>query len=347
MIRRALLLCAGIIAAACFACVQQRPAPAPPTICNPQPFLNNAYMLPAGFQPDPNKNQMLPSSSTPVADPYKTDLMNAYCLASPSFQQQLLGLTAVYIDQTQCSSPTACVASSWGLRERNYSNQTYVALSYGLWSGGLPTYSAFEYLIVSNLLGIASSPITIQANPDTPTMTVLAALAHELGHVKWWQDQVEGKKCSTPPTGSQPLFANNSWLFHDDMTPRFQYFGQERHYNPYGRSRQGNLPKGLVDKDILKNDINTRNTSLENQDLSTIYDGEWASIFATVTPDEDFVETYVLAALIPPMQQTSGAYLKIVIPGQAQPADVMNYFTNPSANTNLYNKGQWVQQCII
>jgi len=346
MIRSAHLLCAIILTGACFACAPISTAPIPPAppppplACDPQPFLSIAYMLPAGFEPDPNKNQTLPSSNTPVVDPYKTDLGKAYCLAAPPFQQQLLGLTAVYIDQSPCA---ACVTKSWGLRERYHQNQTYVALSSGLWTNGVvPNYSAFEDSVVIPALLGAASPITIQANPDTSTMTVLTALVHELGHVKWWQDKVEKKNsCANPPPGSPPYFADYSWPVHDNATPKFQYFGKQRHYNPHHPHNGGNQPRNGVDKDTLIADLGTPQL---NQDLSTIYNGQWASIFATVTPDEDFIETYVLVALIPAMAQTQGTYLKVTLPDQSQ-RDLMSYFNN--ANLNLYSKAQWVQKCIM
>ncbi len=80
-------------------------------------------------------------------------------------------------------------------------------------------------------------------------------------------------------------------------------------------------------------------------DLSEIYsNGLWASLFSTVTPDEDFVETYKLWALTDAGLST----LKITVSGQAA------YLVNPTnpvgfwadGQSDLYLKSQWIKRCF-
>jgi hypothetical protein len=216
MIRYALLLCAGLLTAVCFACVQTT-APLPAAgggnrlfaACangsgDPGPFLNKVYTLSSSYIPS-NMNGYSPPSpiGVPVANPptpsaflaqITTDLGAAYCAASSTFKKQLDALTAVFItcaDQTNCAPSSQNVfTNSWGYREnaldQSVLQRTYVALSADLWNGGnLQLYSSFETSLYFSLLnsGQASPvdlPITIQATDttgaDSKTLTALAAL---------------------------------------------------------------------------------------------------------------------------------------------------------------------------
>jgi hypothetical protein len=309
---------------------------------NPITFLRRTFMLAAGYDPDPDHmNHTLPSGTRPLPDPYCASMTDVYNAASPSFKNQLDSLDATFIiDDSQCPTVSACVQDSWGLRDRA-TKRTFVALSSGLWNNGPPKYSDFQQSVISGLLG-QHSPITINVNPDNATMTILAALAHELGHISWWKNSVEHKSCFSEPI---PVFTDISWIVHDDRTPKFQYFGKERRYDPAHPGAGGNYPKGGVDKDKIKIDYGSPQM---NNDLTVIYSGEWASIFATVTPDEDFVETYVLGGLIPAMQtilpQGQDLLFQIVLPS-GQTANLLGYSGN--SNLDLNQKIQWIKDCTI
>src|SRR4051794_27774990 len=103
----------------------------------------------------------------------------------------------------QCASVTNCsaadeLANSWGLRRiLSGTLGRYVALSGGLWNGGAhaPNYHSYESMLLKQLL---AWPETVSGAPffpptaglgdptDSPRFTVLAALAHEFGHVLWY-----------------------------------------------------------------------------------------------------------------------------------------------------------------
>jgi hypothetical protein len=102
----------------------------------------------------------------------------------------------------------------------------------------------------------------------------------------------------------------------------------------------------LPDKDVIAYDIQNNSPDL-TEDLASVYGGEWASMFATVSPDEDFVETYKMWVLTN-AQTNPLTSLKVAIPNtNPQLTPDMVLFFNGTAGTiyDLYKKGQWVQYC--
>jgi hypothetical protein len=332
---------------------------------DPGPFLNKVYTLPNTFDPSNNTAYVVPVGVMQVAnqgnwlqsnnlEQFTNDLRDAYCQAAPTFRKQLNDLTNVFIT---CATPAACVpigqdifGRSWGYRE-NATNQsvlqhTYIALSADLWPVTLkqspPAFSQFEYGILDNLLMIAPppdpQPITIVANPDTSTLTVLAALAHEVGHIYWRKLDVSEIDCGGP-------FSGYSWD-HADVPRQFHRFGEEQ---PYANGH-GNQPKNRgPDKDNVKQDIMSNNGNVY-RDLRKIYNGNWASLFATVAPDEDFIETYKLWTLM----SAGLSSLQITIPPGSSPpvGDMVAFMKLPplgsgSPATQLSQKNQWIQSCFL
>jgi hypothetical protein len=363
-----MLLCVAVIVAACFACVPTQQTSSSSTsvaafratkvlACdanNPSVFLSRLYTL-SNYDPDPNNSgKLLPVGTPGVSDPYCTSLTNAYNFASPSFRTALDSLTRTFIDTDSCSPGTPC---SWGFYDNHTQRtfNTYVALPASLWSSGgtVPTYpDLIATTIVPDLLAASPvhpnppipSPISVQSNlsaSDMQNLTLVAMLAHELGHIKWWKHGVEklnktSHTCLDPVTGTYTVFADITWKRHSNA-PIWRYFGKE---NP------GNATIDGADKDKLAKDLGTSN---EISDLTTIYDGKWASIFSTVSPDEDYVETYTLIQLVSSMRNTvSGATLQVTLLPNNQVVNLLNYFDNPSDTANfqdLYHKARWIEAC--
>jgi hypothetical protein len=274
-------------------------------------------------------------------------------------------LTAVFItcaDQNNCAPSNQNVfANSWGFREnavdQSVLQRTYVALSADLWGGGhLQPYSSFEYMIYSNLLTPPSQtmpinlPITIRATDtsgtDSTMLTALAALAHEMGHIYWWKLDVEDLDCNN----------NNNYFWRFSWTPmpaaslRFHGFGMEQPPNSVGLG--GSVPKANhKHKDQVLKDYGNgddMHVARAYQDLNNIYgNGYWASLFATVTPDEDFVETYKLWALTSASPGLNS--LQITIPSYptaylVNPFNPVGFIADPQYD--LYNKLQWIKACF-
>ena len=116
--------------------------------------------------------------------------------------------------------------ASWGFREgpgiytltgNQDHYQRYIATSAGPWSGqgvSAPTYSKYEQAILDLLLphiGSFTSNSAPQYQPANPgaeisAMSVLAALAHEFGHVLWYDTFPSGGDYPVP----QPWGTDNS-----------------------------------------------------------------------------------------------------------------------------------------
>ena len=124
----ALTLTAIIVALIFFACaspefrpppppLQTGGAPAPQTVggfCdanNTDPFLNHVHFLTSPVDPVYPYTQKLPVgpslSSTKAANAanIQQDLITAFTIAPPTFQQQLCGLDGIYLNPTGCHRP--------------------------------------------------------------------------------------------------------------------------------------------------------------------------------------------------------------------------------------------------
>jgi hypothetical protein len=117
-------------------------------------------------------------------------------------------------------------------------------------------------------------------------MTVLAVLAHEFGHVLWYD--------TFRPTAGGPYdfdtfcdgtFFVRSWR-HTDKPPEWRNFGD---------AQNSHVPSD-ADADVVDIALALVNQTpgLAGDLLERLYrqKARWASLFAAFSPDEDFVETF-------------------------------------------------------
>lgn len=269
--------------------------------------------------------------STPVTPNYLNDIGNAFGIASPLLQNDLCGdLDYIFIDTDPANKPLV-----WGLRERAHGNRIHVAINQQVLNdleNSLNPYSYYENkYIFYNLLNHQkiNNLYYMTATPDNLKVAVLAILAHEYGHVIWWDKHIDQQKCT------------NDYRYY------YQYSNWPNYYIGRGFHRFGQLNNGQTNDQpdvyrVLQDlDGQQPNPNSAISDLRKIYSGEWASLFATVSLDEDFIETYKLWVLTQP--QTGLTNLPIHFPDQLlpNPIDVVSNFNN-SQNT-LYMKGKWVE----
>ncbi len=333
---RALALCAGIVAILCFACT---PPPGPPPPGPPMSITCNRLdafkakvsilSLPFsiyGARPVPMAARSIDANSVIAAD-----LWSAFCAAPPFFQRDLLGLDNIFVnpcadvnscglaaapvcDRPDCKLSAAQVAAnSWGYREwRSVANagKRYIAISAGLWQDGQHArpLNDFETGLIKQLLFWPSGPGIPQPqylpDPSTqnrPDLTVLAALAHELGHVRWYDAFV------AVPGGSQDLKRLcggaffSSWAANPPAPPS--------HWRDFGILSTHPHRHGLVQISQIQRaipaDLRAAGMLLDlgvdqgaNRFVGIYAPGApWASYFAALSPDEDFVESYKLFVL--------------------------------------------------
>ena len=323
MIRGLSLLCAGIVIAGCFACAPppamafSGPSPLPiasPTCPGDSTFLSHVLLVSAGYDPSNNvANPPPPGIGTPIDSnsPYAPALVNAFQLAPTAFQSRLCSLTAIYINgPANCGSLAACTGNSWGYRPANASNQSYVAISAALWTlpcaDGTTPYvlSCFESDLLDAALGLpaanAQKPRHGHANSEAENfyMTILAALAHEVGHMRWFQ-YLNPNQPGTPnynpnsfcASGIQPGFFTYSWQGPQaqggiTVPSSWLPFGYR---DPTNLHLPGDPQTATIDYYIRNNDLRNAAPLLDRLYLNG---DPWPSFFSTLSPEEDFVETY-------------------------------------------------------
>jgi hypothetical protein len=345
------------------------------------------YLLVPGFSPVDfgscrsaqecaNKGFQGPQSNGQPSPTYLNPILDAYNLAPSYFKNMLCSLNAIYVDPPDTSDPNK--SQAWGMRERATAGlPTHIGISQNIFDSlskaGAP-YAYYENVVTDWLLTPLSPWLNLQqaaaANPnpwianvsyaaspdpasnDPIAIAILGILAHEMGHILWWEYDV-GKypdPNNPPPQPTKlPLFYTFSW--NNKKYPiGYHVFGREDQENPAIN------PPGLRK---LRYEVQYSGPSYTpaSHDLYRIYGykadgtptangGEWASLFSTVSVDEDFVETFKLYVL------TSGncfnltplTALRIQVPnygGSATSIDIIN--NNLCKNTSaLYKKEQWM-----
>lgn len=326
MIRGALILSAGLVAALCFACV---PPPGPSAlrpakfvagiVCPVSDFLGKVSYLTTPFTPTIGA-QLPAGSALPVPGPgtpaYATDLTNAFNAASPDFKQTLCSLDAIYINAVSCANSADCFGNSWGWYQSQPTapNGRVIAISAGLWSEA--NYSRYESDLTQSILpssGViysnASSCVAGVCQPvDNLTMALLAALAHEAGHIGWYVEV---------PVGAPANFCGGRFFTSWDprsvtSPPPWRDLLTLNERNHVRRHTGGGWPH-----------VHSKPPQIDNVDRpgagdanKFVYDlvatanppppteNGWASLLAAMSPDEDFVETYelkVLTTATPPL----------------------------------------------
>jgi hypothetical protein len=344
MIRNAFVLVGAIIAAACFGC---SPPPAPPPAMalaraplqacasgnDPGVFLSKvAYFADPTFAP--RKGGPLPNAGALPSD-YLSGLRDAFCAAPPGFQQVLSSLDAVYVNGTSCVPGAGCFGDSWGwLRSIPGGRQRIVALSSWLWTAGT-TYSSYESALTQSILPSAPGYQTSYSNAlsctsagvctavDNLPTALLAALSHEVGHIRWF----EWVNANSAYCGGK--FFANSWRGRVHQPPGSAAQGYWRKLLTLGERNYEWVHGGWLDRHL--NPPQTRDvdaTAPGAAQNKLIYQwlvpsAPWASLFAAMSPDEDFVETYKFKVLTDLAALHPLTSARITVP-QAGAADIVS-----------------------
>jgi hypothetical protein len=324
-----LALTAGTIASALFACAQPPVLPPPQIIgvstnraCDAltQPgakltgsdfVRDKVRFLSASYKPQLGAAPSASDIGTAVDpnSPYGQDLAAAFDMAPDFFQNSLCNLTQVFIiqcAQEKCT-PEDAIDNSWGLREWPRGMGKYIATSAALWQDGRSAIPFSKYrnkrlqllltkISNSNLANWTNFPTYSPANNDTGAMTILSALAHEMGHVLWYEAFV--------PVRGQDIklshfcggfYKPNAWNAIDIPPGRWISFGQQN----------GNIVHNPDYISVIKGDLQPEPTrqgpdfAAAGEHLNTLLqDQGFASTLAAVSPDEEFVETYQLFVLL-------------------------------------------------
>jgi hypothetical protein len=257
-------------------------------------------MLSSGFVPGNLQAPVAPNPPLSLTPRMTADLIDAFRAAPPLFQAILCNLDGIYID------PDA--TNSWGFRDPN-TKRRYIGLAANLWGNGgnsspLP-YSAFENSVLAGVMAQVAAPwppavpgrvppppkySSPGAFADTPAMTLLAVLAHEFGHILWF-DKVKGNNPHYDPnafcTDAGNNFFSGSWQGQVSQPLPFVTFAL----------RSDTHASGTGSFDDLKTAINNRDWETAGYILNQFYSSVWPSLLGAVSPEEDFAEMVKLFVL--------------------------------------------------
>ena len=251
-------------------------------------------------------------------------------------------------DTSTCnfSSNLQLLDSSWGYRTISSNPQRYIATSLALWKNGhAPLLVDFETARLQALIQRAAqynnNPPKISypfsfglVSPNTSALTVLAALAHEFGHVLWYDKFVVDENGNPNPGGAAntglfcldrgTFYPSGSWVYNVTVPiNRWLGFGD----------RQNDHANNDVDLSQLVADLGQGNFQHVGDLLHGLYSGNlpngysrpdngpWASPLAAFSPIEDFVETYQFYIMKSATQGQSLQNLQIVISGKRNYTD--------------------------
>jgi hypothetical protein len=142
------------------------------------------------------------------------------------------------------------------------------------------------------------------SNTNTPEAAMLAVVAHELGHILLADTNADGagpqghtRPCP-PPDNSGPM-PKKSCFGVDFLAAVAGRGWQQGRFNPRrwvkfgnGNGNKHNKASIKTIDDLRAEAASSANDTTTTSDIKEIYDKDFVSVFAAVSPEEDFVETY-------------------------------------------------------
>jgi hypothetical protein len=232
------------------------------------------------FGGDGEKYQRPVPVDTVVSEEIRTKLRNSIRLAPARLKWALCGLDHIFIDRL--NDPKAPLG--WGFWEGQHQGSgtmRAIGISDRLLDGSMKnfTLAEIETFIIQSLVP-SLRELTYRSNDqyNTADVGLLAVIAHEVGHIAFYDGTRLGPGC----------YQNNGWArFRAAKGSGFAKFG-----DAYGtRSRDPGVAE-------INADIEDGNLTGATDKIKTIFDsGRWVSLLATMSPEEDFVETIKLDLL--------------------------------------------------
>jgi hypothetical protein len=304
-------------------------------------------------------------SLTSLTAQMQTDLLNAYCNAPDFFRHHIDAVDYIYIDATGCGANWAsCPAISgeslysWGRRLAG--GYTMIGIPAAIWPSTTTTIpitqyetGALQYLIQLPLLGGGGNYSSANDYPYFPNpssgfltntwLTPLAALAHELGHVRWYEVSARSGygqpfdfyKLTYDPAASRREHCKVGSLSSSGTNPGF--------FAGWASQSLGNLVSNIrwryfgtpqdehAQAPTFATDYAHATTDLSKEQLiNLLYSSSqpWASYLAALSPEEDFVETYKFGTLAGAGITSMQLQVPLVTASPPPPPDVYADYTN-------------------
>ena len=297
---------------------------------------------PAALDPTSGKPYSTPTcvggaNPEAVSKPYINLLTKAYHLAPSKVQAALCKLRQIFVTTRTSYGPPRDPIGVWESPDRG--GNVWIAIPDYI----LDNASSLDHAengILGNLFFPAPSPTTTPYPPyppypngrslptfspsATPAETeILAVLAHELGHIMLADTNAEGTKFAGKP-GSRPCDKPASACFDTYFLSGWDVskFKQRRWIVP-GHANANQYLSSPGFSDISKDVANGNDSKATMDTYNGIYSRPaFVSIFAAVSPEEDYVETYKYKTLA--AAQGASLNLRISFPNQNHPpSDVL------------------------
>ncbi len=268
--------------------------------------------------------------STPVTDRQKEILAKTYVRAPDYMKAKLCRLTQLFVTHSDHGA-----WESWGFWEGAYrppGTGVYVAISERDLASD-QSFAAAENQTVDALLGRVDHRrravrrlIGLRTDaPADPELTVLGVLAHELGHALLADTNADGtdrrhprRAVSGPPRSRcfEEAFLGASWdanIFHQNMRLWVE-FGDPHHNRPTNPDIGPNLNR-------LRKAVRRGRLDIANDAIADVYRSkQFMSVFASISPEEDVVETYKYKVLADAAQKPS-----VIFRLRGQEVNVLDY----------------------
>jgi hypothetical protein len=270
-------------------------------------------------------------TATAVTDRQREVLARAYYLAPEDMRLRLCQLTQLFV--------ASASVGSWSFLEgqdRPPGTGIYIGISEWKLASDKSIADA-ENETIAELLGFPDSdhaqaahiPRLRTSAPSDPALTVLATLAHEVGHLLLSDSNADGsdpahprRKVSGPPRSAcfEDSFLGLSWdagTFHQHMR-RFVGFGTQN------QNRRTNATLAF-DMEQLRSAVQESKYVPAIDAVRAVYRShEFVSFFAAVSPEEDLVETYKYHVLAEAMRDQS-----ILIELDGHEVNLPDYLASP------------------
>jgi hypothetical protein len=264
----------------------------------------------------PNKPYESPAcdDSKQVTDDQRAILARAYSLAPSYVKARLCRLTKFFLREA-----SKLDHESWGYWEPpdlSPKGGVFIALSDRYVAPDASLVNRRNEVLQALLPQETEMPTFVASGSSDPAMAALGVIAHELGHVLLADTNADGvhprhprRDVSGPPRSRcfESDFVSRSWdpnIFHRNMR-RWVFFGD----------RRGNKAKNV--------DLTSARTASDK--VQAVYrSGHFVGYFASISPEEDFVETYAHKVIVD-VQPT----LTIQFPRDGRTMNVLDFVKRP------------------
>jgi len=261
----------------------------------------------AGYQPPRCKG-----AAADVNPAYLKLIESAYDIAPPAVKRNLCKLTHVFVitaDSYPVSTPLEALGR-WESYDLGVNGMNmYMAIPYDMLdaASGPASLAAEENALLFKLLNVSPPRKSLPSFTDGPPSNaskaaILAVLAHELGHIILADTNADEPNPVSPvrpcPRPKQGCFngdflgsagEHRGWNQNKFSPRRWITFG-----DGHGNAHQSSIRKF---EDLRVEAGNPKNDGGTSADIQGIYNKDFVSVFAAVSPEEDFVETFKYAAL--------------------------------------------------